>query len=181
MIVDKDALSKPFPPHLLKQKPGRGDLTYVEWVHYAHRLNDAFGPDGWSFDVLEYQLLEKEVIVRARLTAGGVTKTSMGGSDPKRNGVQCWGDEVKSAQSDALRKAASLFGIGLALWSDKREVKGATSTVEQVKELAGKAGVSDGNLARTVREDYGKGLEEVGPEALGAIAGRLVRAAQRKG
>jgi len=203
MIQNKDALTKPFPRKLHMQKPGRGNLTYVEWVHYAHRLNAAFGHDGWSFEIREHTVTDKQAVVLGVLNACGVVKEAFGGSEVGRE-VRDVADALKAAQSDALRKAASLFGIGLELWSEKREAPSqerpqqarsngggqarapgpdrVVATHEQVLELARKAGVKREVLeAECRRANGGVGFEALGIESLGAIAQRLTRKIRKQG
>src|SRR5205823_7928980 len=78
------------------------------------------------------QILEDEVIVEARLTVrtpGGQTivKTQFGGAEIKRHASGSRSgrplsiaDDYKAAASDALKKCASLLGIGLDLYGRDR-------------------------------------------------------------
>jgi hypothetical protein len=64
-------------------------------------------------------VLVEEVIVLGKLTIDGVTKMAFGGSSVTRDnsGVEVsLADDLKAAASDAIKKAASLFGIGLELY-----------------------------------------------------------------
>jgi hypothetical protein len=124
--VKKDVLCRPFPPELIKQRQGQGGktLSYVETHAVIARLNE--GCDAWSFEIVEHQVLAEEVVVVAKLTADGVTKMAFGGTSITRDRdgrPLSIADDLKSAASDAIKKAASLLGVGLELYG------GATKTV----------------------------------------------------
>lgn len=117
--MKKDILTRPFPPELIKQRQGQGGktLSYVETHAVIARLNE--GCDAWSFEVVEHQVLDEEVIVVGKLNADGVVKSAFGGSaiarDREGRPVSI-ADALKGAASDALKKAASLLGVGLELY-----------------------------------------------------------------
>lgn len=120
--MKRDVLTRAFPPEQIKQREGQGGrmLNYIEAHAVIARLNEACGEDGWSFEIVEHQILDDEVIVVAKLTAGTVTKMSFGGSSVtrSRDGLSTSiADDLKAAGSDALKKAASLLGIGLHLYA----------------------------------------------------------------
>lgn len=117
--MKKDILTRPFPPELIKQRQGQGGktLSYVETHTVIARLNE--GCDAWSFEIVEHQVLEEEVVVVAKLTADGVTKMAFGGTSITRDRDGrpiSIADDLKAAGSDALKKAASLLGVGLELY-----------------------------------------------------------------
>ena len=120
--MNRELLERPFDKALLKTRKGTfgKPFSYVEGVEYIRRLNDAF-ESAWSFDVTEHQVLDTEVIVLGRLTASEVTKTAFGGSKitVNREGeVVSIADDLKAAATDALKKASSLLGVGLHLYSE---------------------------------------------------------------
>jgi hypothetical protein len=128
-----DFLLQRTPPHEIKMRQGRGGMqfSYVEHGYVTERLNLVFGFN-WDFEVMDKQILEDEVIVEAKLTVrtpGGQTivKTQFGGADIKRHtsGARSGkplsiADDYKAAASDALKKCASLLGIGLDLYGRDR-------------------------------------------------------------
>jgi len=121
-MSQKEILSRPFDQSLIKTRPGPGGkkLSYVEGAEYIKRLNEAFDTN-WSFKVLEYKIFEKEVVVLGELTCHGVIKQSFGGSDIATNRAGdpvSLADSLKSAATDALKKGASLFGVGLHLYGE---------------------------------------------------------------
>ena len=109
-------LDKPFDNTLIKTKKTKeGDvLSYVEGSQYIRRLNQAFGYN-WSFEITDMKVVKEEVIVLGKLTADGVTKMQYGTSG-ESNGNKSFGDRVKAAGTDALRKCSSLLGLGLHLY-----------------------------------------------------------------
>ncbi|MEA2575570.1 MAG: hypothetical protein QOH93_2868 [Chloroflexia bacterium] len=128
-----DFLLQRTPRQEIKYRQGRGGLqfAYVEHGYVTERLNMVFGFN-WDFEVVDKQILEDEVVVEAKLTVrtpGGQTivKTQFGGADIKRhasgnkNGRPLSiADDFKAAASDALKKCASLLGIGLDLYGRDR-------------------------------------------------------------
>src|SRR5688500_4521568 len=128
-----DFLLQRTPKHEIKERQGRGGLrfSYVEHGYVTERLNMVFGFN-WDFEVVDKQMLEDEVIVEAKLTvrtpAGQtIVKTQFGGADIKRHASGARSgrplsiaDDYKAAASDALKKCASLLGIGLDLYGRDR-------------------------------------------------------------
>ncbi len=116
--MDQDklrVLSRPFTD--IKTRPGRNGqaISYIEGHAIVHRLNEALVGD-WSFRVLEREVLEQEVLVLVELRAGDVVKHAFGGSELTRTRegkVVSIADDLKSAATDALKKAATLLGVGL--------------------------------------------------------------------
>ena len=126
------ALSEPFDASVEKQlKKGGASLTYIPVSEVITRLNRVLGVDMWSYEILSCtrDTLDPDyVVAHVRLTATfvptndapalTVTKDGIGGQKIKRtkNGdIVDLGDEMKGAVSDALKKAAQHFGVGLYL------------------------------------------------------------------
>ncbi|HUP27486.1 MAG TPA: Rad52/Rad22 family DNA repair protein [Chloroflexia bacterium] len=128
-----DFLLQRTPKSEIKMRPGRGGMqfSYVEHGYVTERLNLVFGFN-WDFEVVDKQMLEEEVIVEANLTVrtpGGQTivKTQFGGAEIKRHASGAKNgkplsiaDDYKAAASDALKKCASLLGVGLDLYGRDR-------------------------------------------------------------
>ena len=97
--------------------------------------NDALAGD-WSFRVLEKEFFDAEVIVLCELRSGEVVKQAFGGSEitKTRDGkVVSLADDCKSAATDALKKAATLLGVGLNLhMADEPPVASAPRLVPAV-------------------------------------------------
>jgi hypothetical protein len=83
------------------------------------RLNE--GCDTWDFVIERYEVLDEEVVVLGRLVIEEkITKTAFGGSAITRDRdgrAVSVADDLKAAGSDALKKAASLLGVGLELYA----------------------------------------------------------------
>jgi hypothetical protein len=129
-MLSRAALEKPFPEELIKTRKGAfgRDLSFVEAVHYIRRLNDSFEL-GWSWTIVSHEVNGSEVIVHGVLEAEGQAKHAFGGSGITTNKttgeVISISDDMKAAATDALKKACSLFGIGLEMYA------GATGDVDQ--------------------------------------------------
>ncbi len=111
-------LTRPFAD--IKSRPGRNgqSIQYIEAHSIVQRLNDALAGD-WSFRVLEREILDGEVIVLGELRAGEVVKQAFGGSEvtKTRDGkIVSLADDLKSAATDSLKKAATLMGVALQLY-----------------------------------------------------------------
>lgn len=108
-----EALGAPFPEDEVEFLP-RGNwegkaraLPYIDARSVMRRLDAVVGPGNWSFD---FDMLSPDgKMVRGKLTVLGVTKCDAGEGGSE--------DEVlKSAVSDALKRAAVHFGIGRYLY-----------------------------------------------------------------
>ena len=120
--MNRQLLEQPFSRELLKTRKGTfgKPFTYVEGAEYIRRLNESFEGD-WSFEVVEHIRLDTEVIVLGKLVASGVTKMAFGGSSvtvSREGEVVSIADDLKAAATDALKKASSLLGVGLHLYSE---------------------------------------------------------------
>jgi hypothetical protein len=135
--MKREILERPFEAALIKSRRGAfgKTLSYVEGAEYIRRLNEAFEGE-WSFEVVEHQVYDAEVVVLGKLTAGSVAKTAFGGSTITTNTqtgeVISLADDLKAAATDALKKAASLLGIGLSLYSGPAAETTRNNTVPAV-------------------------------------------------
>ena len=116
------ALSAPFPKEVEKQlDKGGATLTYIPVSEVIVRLNDVFGPLGWSYTLVkcDRDVLDPDFLVaHVSMTVGDITRDGVGGQKIKRTragDILDLGDEYKGAVSDALKKAAQSFGVGLYL------------------------------------------------------------------
>jgi len=107
----------------VKTRPGRNGqaMRYLEGHQVIERLNQAFDGD-WSFRITDHQITETGVVVLGELTSQGLTKMAFGGSEitkARETGLPIsLADDLKAAATDALKKAATLFGVGLYLYAD---------------------------------------------------------------
>ncbi|HSC86236.1 MAG TPA: Rad52/Rad22 family DNA repair protein [Polyangiaceae bacterium] len=132
--MNKTLLTQPFAPEFIKQRPGSHGKTvnYVDVASVVTRLNE--GCDVWDFFIDKYEVHEEEVLVQGRLVADGVTKCAFGGSSvtvDKQGRVVSIPDDLKSAASDALKKCASLLGVGLELYGGQAGTTRTSSTPQR--------------------------------------------------
>lgn len=130
MTVDRDKLTEPFPKAAIKQREatkGGKLLDYVEGHTVIHRLNDSC--DSWDLEIkdIDTSVIGKDnegndiLLVRAHVA---LTLPELGTRE--HIGVQAvraraGEDLVKGAVTDALKKAATLFGVGLELYGPDYE------------------------------------------------------------
>jgi recombination DNA repair RAD52 pathway protein len=123
--MNRELLEKPFDPEQIKQREGSFGkmLDYIEGHSVIQRLNDAFDAK-WSFEILEHKILSEtdEVIVLGKLSASEVVKTQFGSSRITRaresGEMISLADDLKAGATDALKKAATLLGVGLKLYNN---------------------------------------------------------------
>ena len=124
MAVDLDKLGAAFPKAAIKQRSAGGGrmLDYVEGHVVIHRLNDATG-NCWDMTVRE--ITSKQVgentlmIAHVALTIPGLgTREGLGVQMVHVRGGE---DLVKGCITDGLKKAATLFGVGLELYGPDYE------------------------------------------------------------
>lgn len=155
-----EILNAPTPKEFIKTRPGKGgkQFSYVEVGYVINQLNRTFGPLNWSFQITERgetqrkvdSKAEGEVWVYGELTIHDHAKgykmvKGQYGQHPVYPNVP-YADALKSAESDALKKAASLVGIALdVFWKSldiQEPVKIEVKVTPQVKEdifIKGKA------------------------------------------
>ncbi len=129
--MNREELERPFEDALIKTRKGAHGKTlrFVPSAEYVRRLNEASENGAWDFEVVEYKILDDEVIVLGKLTIDGTTKTAFGGSSITRtrddNRVLSIASDLKSASSDSLKRCSMRLGLGLHLYT------GATSRPSQ--------------------------------------------------
>jgi len=134
-------LAMPTPLKYIMQRKGRGGLVldYVETNYVIGRLNATFMFD-WDSEIIQ-QIIDHEhnqIAMKIRLTVRfanekEVKKDAWGGSDIKwsqdKTKMIDLADDLKSAESDGIKKAASMLGIcwdvyaGLISSVEKKEGK----------------------------------------------------------
>jgi len=121
----RQLLEAPFHKDQIKFRPGHfgQTLAYIEGHAIIRRLNEAFESQ-WSFEIVEHRIFETEVLVLAKLSCPLGSKMAFGGSGithHKETGeVLGLTDDLKAAATDALKKAATLLGVGLHLYEDQQ-------------------------------------------------------------
>ena len=118
-------LEEPFAREYVKQRTvDNGQVfDYLEGHMVIQRFNDVM--DGhWGFEVLDFQIQRDsaEAMVLGKLTASdGTVKCQFGSAilttDPQTGKFIGIGDDLKAAATDALKKCATLLGVGLYLYN----------------------------------------------------------------
>jgi hypothetical protein len=151
MSTIRENLEAPFTKEQIKHRPGHfgQSLAYVEGHAVIRRLNEAF--DGaWSFELVEHQIRQAEVLVVGKLTCPLGAKMAFGGSaitvNKDTGEVVSIVDDLKAAATDALKKGATLLGVALHLYEDTEPAKDGRCNV--APNPAGQSG--DGNGAGRV-------------------------------
>ena len=143
--MNRQLLEQPFSQEEIKQRDGSfgQTLNYVSGYTVIDRLNQAF-ESLWSFEIVSHEIQQDEVIVIGKLSAEGIAKSQFGSSRITRTRetgeAVSLASDLKSAATDALKKCATLLGIGLHLYADK-----PTSTVSTSQKGNGGDNSQSGN------------------------------------
>lgn len=135
-----DILQRPFKKSEIKEREGSFGkmLSYVEGHAVIQRLNEAFGSE-WSFEIMNDKIISEHLVVTVRLSVqtptGVLVKDAYGGKKLNKTREKRYKDssgkdvvvppdyldissDYKAASTDALKKAATLFGVALDLYGD---------------------------------------------------------------
>ncbi len=153
---NREVLEKKFPKREIKTRLGKDgkELYYLETPSVIKRLNEAFEGE-WSFEIKE-KVIDLEmgyVWVLGRLTCGNVVKEQFGFkalSPENQGGLTELGDDLKAAASDALKKCATLLGVGLYLYQEGEEAPTPRLASEKQKQFIRKLLKSK---AKTISEE----------------------------
>jgi hypothetical protein len=109
-------LSKPVAKrHLRKRKQGGKEILYIAW-HDAVKYLDHYA-SGWNYEIRSIESIGGKLILTVRLSIpcleGIVYREATGQEDEEKDN---YGDSSSNAESMALRRAASKFGLGLYLY-----------------------------------------------------------------
>ena len=115
---DLTILRKPFAPN--EHEFLRG-FTYITEEAISNRLDDV--DPSWSLEILNQAIRDNQAIVTVRLTVKGVSRDGVGMAVIMEKGAE----PEKSAATDALKRAARLFGIGRYLLGTPEYVKDVTA------------------------------------------------------
>lgn len=145
MSVNLEILTRPLPNSAIKTRKGGGnkDLRYVEGHTVIHRLNEATG-NNWSLSILDIseRTLGKQTLLTARvaLTLPGLgSREAIGVQLVSDNGGE---DLAKGCITDGLKKAATLFGVGLELYGPDYESAPAAPPQHPTQPRNGQAGAT---------------------------------------
>ena len=167
MSEQYQALAAPFDRTHTKQGP----VTYITGEQAVSRLNDVLGFDQWSFKVLMHGYNDDadELWVLGELTlANGQVVQQFGSQKPNRYSsgknegkIIDYGFDLKGAATDALKKCASLRGVGLYL----HEKDGAPATVRPVQGATQQAGVPAGGASSSTARESAPVVAPAAPPA----------------
>ncbi len=125
MPLSEQALSvvtRPLTKEQIKQRPGKAGMifNYISADLVIELLNEAF-EHRWSTAIISSAIHDKTVVVGLELTVwdgegDSIHKQQFGSCD--MNAGMGPGEAFKGAASDALKKSATLLGIGLELYQD---------------------------------------------------------------
>ncbi|HEX8266934.1 MAG TPA: Rad52/Rad22 family DNA repair protein [Pyrinomonadaceae bacterium] len=109
-------LRKPISPrHLRTRKQGGKELTYISW-HDAIKYLDHYAP-GWCYEVRNVASIGGRLVITVRISIpcseGMVWREATGQEEEDTNS---FGDPSSNAESMALRRACTKFGLGLYLY-----------------------------------------------------------------
>ena len=114
-------LQEPLDKTNIKQRKGaKGrQLDYVTGGYVIATANRIFGFDGWNCQTIEMKLVKENPIsyvARVRVTVGDVVREGFGGAEGRDHE-----NTVKSAETDALKRALKSFGnqFGLPLYDQE--------------------------------------------------------------
>lgn len=122
-------LEAPLEKSWIKQRQAGGGrvLDYIEGARVIELLNKAFNYQ-WDFEILDMQIIQAEpwknqeqgkyAQVKARITVPGLAYKEAVGSKAIIGRTSEQESVFKAAMTDALKKAATLFGIGRELYLD---------------------------------------------------------------
>lgn len=131
---------------------GGGQWSYVT-VAYVQRVLDYVFGFNWDFEVVEHGKEADHVWVLGKLTirsADGkhaIVKTQFGRSDVKKlkaGGNLDYGNDLKSASSDALKKCASMLGIARDIYG-KMDFKAESGMEVRETPKVASTGQTEGN------------------------------------
>jgi hypothetical protein len=145
MFETQERLSAPFDVTFTDVRGGV-ELTYVTGEQVTRRLNEVLGVGGWSFRILRHDINAEadeawalgEIV--AEIDGKCVTRQQFGSQKIKRSrstGAPLdLGFDLKGAATDAMKKCASLLGVGLYL-SRKAPQRAGARQPERPARIAG--------------------------------------------
>jgi hypothetical protein len=147
MFEIHERLSAPFDVTFTDVRGGV-ELTYVTGEQVTRRLNEVLGVGGWSFRILRHDVNAEadeawalgEIV--AEIDGKCVTRQQFGSQKIKRSrstGAPLdLGFDLKGAATDAMKKCASLLGVGLYL-SRKAPQRASVRQPERPARIGGTA------------------------------------------
>lgn len=157
------------PKEVVYKRPIRGgsQADYIPGWWFIEQLNALFNYN-WDLKILDkgflgspptYVWVEVELIVRSGLIV--VSKTAFGGSDVKKlqstGAIMDLGDDLKSAATDGMKKAATLLGIAADIYG-KKEVQSTAapnkSQLDTLYKVGEKANMDQAKVDAFIEKKY---------------------------
>lgn len=120
-------LTRPLPKDKIQTRPGKGGMEFffITPDFVIETLNEAFGGE-WSTRIVSHDIFAENVAVvglelSVPTTDGKYIAKQQFGSCEINRGMDV-GSAFKGAASDALKKCATLLGLGLELYKDEEPV-----------------------------------------------------------
>lgn len=135
-------LGEPFPPEAIKRRKGAGGrwFEYPEGHTVIRRLNAVARV--WDWRIVRTEWRGDLLMVTGELTVPGLgTRTGIGVQLVPAGAGE---DLVKGASTDALKKAATLFGVALDLYGDDYEAESATDGEQEPQQQQAPSAPSPG-------------------------------------
>jgi hypothetical protein len=121
-------LREPFGREAIKQRVGGGNrkFDYLEAHSVINRLNNVL--DYWDFSIISLTWQDDVLIAHVEMNVPGVGRRQHIGV--QKMDARAGEDTIKGAVSDALKKCATLFGVGIDLYGDDYEHYGEPAPQE---------------------------------------------------
>jgi len=146
------------------------EVDYVPGWWFISQLNALFGYN-WDFEILDQAIGTDNIWVKGKLTVRSksgmtITKTAYGGSriKSKDNPAIDIGDDLKSAATDALKKAATLLGMASDIYGRREvltETMGTRAQLQSLYSVGEKKGVGKDVIEKLSQEKFKKSTEEL--------------------
>jgi hypothetical protein len=163
--VDSGALMRPFEPSQIRQRPGPGKrpFSYISGPAVIDRLLVATG-SAFSWKVDKVELITQETgegpvsywVVLGSLSIAGMGIRAGIGTHPAESV-----EAAKAAETDALKRAAVKFGVGLHLYEEESGV-GNVSAGRNGYDRRSNGNGHANSPARPVTAGYGNGNRGAG-------------------
>lgn len=181
-VIILETLTRHFEPEQVLQRKGRSGKTldYIGTHHIIERLNEAF-EGGWSFRILNREVMDDEVVVHGQVAAMGIAHQQYGSSAitrDKQTGMPISiGDDLKAAASDCLKKCATQFGVGLYLYAGQSNGNSTPATngnghqstlkritgelLSQIFQKAKEKGIQQADLLKNTKAQFRRPLSQL--------------------
>lgn len=151
------------PPEHIYTRPGKGGqkFSYVTGVYVTKLLNFIFGFN-WDFEVLSHGKEGEQIWVHGKLTVKSpkgdtIVKSQFGRADIKFKKdtkiMLDYGNDLKAATTDALKKCASLLGIASDVYGKMEFKHEADVEVVEPEKPAPKVLTAPKTITPKVKED----------------------------